>query len=195
MTAVGEPAAGAFGSQPVMLPVMEAKRKFAPHGALAQAPGRTNSVETGLETVPVGSPPGMVTVCGLALSTTGAPPTSPRMSCVVLVPLLATQKGLLAVIEMPHGLTRSGSSTGARPAMSETRFFWRYAEPGAMTGMAGLWPPSSAAAALATSDGACGGGGRKARTNRNASAMLTDFLARRARDSGRIIPFLLETVV
>src|SRR5215212_3241115 len=119
MTAVVEPAAGAFGSQPEMLPVMEAKRKFAPHGALAQAPGRTNSVATGLATVPVGSPPGIVTVGMPALRTTGAPPTSPRMSCVVLVPLLATQKGLLAVREMPQGLTRSGSSTGARPGMSE----------------------------------------------------------------------------
>jgi len=31
-------------------------------GALAQAPGSTNSVATGLKTVPVGNPPGMVTV-------------------------------------------------------------------------------------------------------------------------------------
>src|SRR3954467_7932083 len=125
MTAVVEPAAGAFGSQPTMLPVIEAKRKFAPQGALAQAPGRTNSVETGLATVPVGRPPGIVTVCGLALRTTGAPPTSPRMSCVVLVPLLATQKGLLAVNVMPQGLTSSGSRTGARPGMSERRFVYR----------------------------------------------------------------------
>src|SRR5215211_2848948 len=119
MTAVVEPAAGAFGSQPVMLPVIEEKRKFAPHGALAQAPGSTNSVATGLATVPGGLPTGMVTVGMPGLSTTGAPPTSPRMSCVVLVPLLATQKGLLAVREMPHGLTSSGSRTGARPGVSE----------------------------------------------------------------------------
>src|SRR5215207_5094466 len=108
MTAVVEPAAGAFGSQPVMLPVIEAKRKFAPHGAAAHAPGRTNSPATGLETVPVGNPPGMVTVERPGLRTTGAPPTSPRMSCAVLVPLLATQKGVLAASEMPHGLTSSG---------------------------------------------------------------------------------------
>src|ERR1041384_1288068 len=127
MTPVVEPAVGAFGSQPTMLPVIEAKRKFAPHGALAHAPGRMKSVATGLATVPVGRPglPGIVTVCGLALSTTGAPPTSPFINCVVLVPLLATQNGLLAVIEMPHGLTSSGSSTGARPATSETKFVWR----------------------------------------------------------------------
>src|SRR6185369_8217775 len=126
MTPVVEPAAGAFGSQPTMLPVMDAKRKFAPQGALAQAPGRTNSVATGLETVPVGKPPGMVTVCGLALSTTGEPDgTSPRISWVVLVPLLATQKGLLAVAVMPHGLTSSGSRTKATPGESEMKFVWR----------------------------------------------------------------------
>src|SRR5688572_7689860 len=125
MTAVVEPAAGAFGSQPVMLPVMEAKRKLAPHGAAAHGPGRTNSVATLLATVPVGSPPGMVTVCGFGLRTTGAPPTSPRMSCVVLVPLLATQKGLVAVSDSPHGLTSRGSRTGATPGESEMRLVWR----------------------------------------------------------------------
>lgn len=122
MTAVVEPAAGAFGSQPVMLPVMEAKRKFAPHGATAHAPGRTNSFATGLATVPVGNPPGMVTVCGLALRTTGEPLTSPRISCAVLVPLLATQKGLLPVREIPQGLTKRGSSTGANPGTSDIKF-------------------------------------------------------------------------
>src|SRR5688572_11932918 len=125
MTAVVEPAAGAFGSQPVMFPVIEAKRKFAPQGAAAHAPGRTNSEATGFTTVPVGSPPGMVTVDMPGFSTTGAPPTSPRMSWVVLVPLFATQKGLVAPIEMPHGFTRSGSSTGASPGESESKFVWR----------------------------------------------------------------------
>src|ERR1044072_6462214 len=101
MRPVVEPAAGAFGSQPAMLPVMEAKRKFAPHGAAAQGPGRTNSAAAGVATGPVGRPPGMCTVCGLGLSTTGpALGVSPRMSCVLLVPLLATQKGLLPVSEM-----------------------------------------------------------------------------------------------
>src|SRR5215210_4735242 len=126
MTAVVEPAAGAFGSQPVILPVIEANRKFAPHGAEAHAPGSTNSVATGLATVPVGRPPGMVIVCGFGLSTTGAPDgTSPRISCVVLVPLLATQKGLLAVSEIPQGLTSRGSRTGERPGTSDKRLVWR----------------------------------------------------------------------
>jgi hypothetical protein len=106
-----------------MLPVIEANRKFAPHGALAHAPGKTKSVAVGFATVPVGSPPGMVMVWGLAFRTTGLPAGwSPRMSCVVLVPLLEIQKGLLAVAEMPHGLTRRGSSTGAKPGRSEIKF-------------------------------------------------------------------------
>src|SRR4051812_8342479 len=118
-----------------MFPVIDAKRKFAPHGALAHAPGKTNSVATGFATVPVGSPPGIVTVGMLGFSTTGAPPTSPRISWVVLVPLFATQNGLEAVAVMPHGLTSNGSSTGANPGESVIRFVWRYADPGAITGM------------------------------------------------------------
>src|SRR5882672_4193793 len=112
-----------IGIQAVMLPVSEAKMKF----ALADAPtgGVTKKSVNGLETVPVGSPLGIVIVCGLALSTTGAPATSPRTSCVVLVPLLAIQNGLLAVAEIPQGLTRSGSRTGARPGMSEIKFVCR----------------------------------------------------------------------
>src|SRR2546423_7537930 len=140
MTAVVEPAAGAFGLQPEMFPVIEAKRKFALHGGetAAHGSGRAKSIAgAGFATVPVGSPglPGMVMVCGAALRTTGAPPTSPRMSCDVLVPLLATQKGLLELIEMPQGLTSSGSSTGARPGMSERRLVCRYADPGAIFGI------------------------------------------------------------
>ena len=60
----------------------------------------------------------------LPLRTTGAPPTSPRMSWVVLVPLLETQKGLEAVIDMPQGLTSNGSRTKPKPGMSEIKFFW-----------------------------------------------------------------------
>src|SRR2546423_13588852 len=125
MTPVVEPAAGAFGLHPIIFPVIDANRKLALQVALAQVPGRTKSAAAPvLATVPVGRPglPGMVTVGMLALSTTGALPTSPRMSCVVLVPLLATQKGLDAVAVSPHGLTSSGSRTGARPGMSEIKF-------------------------------------------------------------------------
>src|ERR1044071_248628 len=118
MTPVVEPAAGAFGSQPTMLPVSEAKRKFAPHGALAQAPGSTNSAATGLATVPVGRAPGMVTVDRPGLSVAGRAPVAPRRTCGVLVPLLARKKGLLPVSVRPQGLTSSGSRTGARPGTS-----------------------------------------------------------------------------
>src|SRR4051794_25356083 len=104
-----------------MLPVIDAKRKSALHGAAAHAPGSTKSVVEGLATVPVGSPPGIVTVGIPALRTTGAPATSPRMSCDVLVPLLATQKGLFEVAVKPHGFTSSGSSTGERPGISDKR--------------------------------------------------------------------------
>src|SRR5438477_10825412 len=104
MTAVVEPAAGAFWLQPVRFPVLDTKRNNALQGGEAHAPGNTKSVGEILATVPVGRPPGIKTVCGLALSTTGAPPTSPRMSCVVLVPLLATQKGLIPLAVMPQGL-------------------------------------------------------------------------------------------
>jgi hypothetical protein len=44
------------------------------------------------------------------------------MSCVVLVPLFDTQKGLLAVFEIPHGFTRSGSRTKATPGESDMKF-------------------------------------------------------------------------
>src|SRR5581483_9803236 len=125
LMAVVEPAAGAFGFQPVMLPVSEAKRNNALQGRDAQAPGRTKSVADGFATGPVGRPPGIFTVGMLAFSTTGAPLTSPRISCVVLVPLLATQKGLLAVIEIPHGLTSKGSSNGDIPGISEIKFVCR----------------------------------------------------------------------
>src|SRR5689334_21907809 len=76
----------------VMFPVIEAKMKFA--GPAGEGGVGITKSEVELLTVPVGSAPGMVMVCGLALSTTGAPPTSPFINCVVLTPLLAFQKGL-----------------------------------------------------------------------------------------------------
>jgi hypothetical protein len=79
MTAAVEPAAGTFGFQPVMWPVMDAKRKRAE--PLAEPEVTTKSVAEGLATVPVGMPtgtPGMVTACNPAFLTSGAPPTSPR---------------------------------------------------------------------------------------------------------------------
>ena len=43
---------------------------------------------------------------------------------LVLEPWLETQKGLVALKDTPHGLTRLGSVSWARPGMSETRFVW-----------------------------------------------------------------------
>src|SRR5438445_342095 len=103
-----------------MLPVIESKIKRAGPGL--QPGGVKTKSEVVLATAPVGRLPGMVIVCGLVLSTTGAPPTSPRTSCTVLVLLLTIQKGLLAVAVTPHGLTSSGSRTGARPGTSEIKF-------------------------------------------------------------------------
>src|SRR5437667_12458706 len=93
--------------QALMLPVIESKIKSA--GAGLPAGGATTKSLVALATAPVGRPPGMVIVCGLALRTTGLPETSPLMSCVVVVPLFATQKGLVPRVVIPHGLTSRGS--------------------------------------------------------------------------------------
>src|ERR1044071_4551095 len=89
-------------------------------------------------------------VCGLALRTTGAPPTSPLTNWVVLVPLFTIQNGLLLLAAIPHGFTRSGSSTGAIPGISESNVFRIYADPGAIFGTSvgpfGLWAVSLGAA-------------------------------------------------
>src|ERR1700754_168069 len=75
-----------------------------------------------LNTVPVGKPPGMGMPAkpGSPFLTKGEPATSPLYRLDVLVPLFETQKGLEALIEIPHGFTRRGSCIGASPATSET---------------------------------------------------------------------------
>ncbi|MBC8029297.1 MAG: hypothetical protein H7Z16_04225 [Pyrinomonadaceae bacterium] len=93
--------------------------KFAPHGAAAQAPGRTNSVATGFETVPVGNPPGTVIPAKPGFFTNGVVAVS-RYRVDVLVPAFATQNGLEPVSEIPQGLTNSGSWIVATPGRSET---------------------------------------------------------------------------
>jgi hypothetical protein len=112
----------------VMLPVIDAKMNWAGVGAgvgVGEGGGVITKSDVPFLTTPVGRPPGMVIVCGLVFSTTGAPPTSPFINCVVLVPALETQKGLAELAAIPHGLTSSGSSTGANPGMSESRFVCR----------------------------------------------------------------------
>jgi hypothetical protein len=68
--------------------------------------------------------------------TSGLPLKSPVNKAEVLVPLLATQNGLVAVALMPHGLTSNGFIRNARPGESETRLVCRYALPGAGVGKA-----------------------------------------------------------
>src|SRR5690242_20650277 len=110
--------------QATMLPVIESKMNAAAAGVPPPGGVIWKSVVE-LPTAPVGRPPGILIVCGLGLRVTGAPPTSPRTSCAVLVPLLATQNGLVPRNVRPHGFTSSGSRTGAKPGTSEIRLVWR----------------------------------------------------------------------
>src|SRR5262249_41181471 len=121
-----------------MFPVIEENKKRATQGGEAQAPGSTKSVVLPLFTVPVGSPPGRVTTGRAATGTTGLPPTSPENSVEVLVTLLESQKGLAPVALIPHGFTIKGSWMAATPGASETKFVWRYAEPGGIEGIFGF---------------------------------------------------------
>src|SRR2546425_11087136 len=95
------------GCHAMMLPVIESKMKRA--GAAMPPGGVTLKSLVALATAPVGNPPPMVMVWGLGFRANGLPETSPRNNCVVLVPLFATQNGLVAVSATPHGLTRKGS--------------------------------------------------------------------------------------
>src|SRR5438046_1590660 len=91
----------------VMFPVMESKMKLAAAGMPPPGGVIWKSIVV-FATTPVGRPPGMFTVDGLGLSTTGVPLTSPLISWVVVVPLFATQKGLVPRTVIPHGFTSSG---------------------------------------------------------------------------------------
>jgi hypothetical protein len=97
----------ALGFQPMMLPVIEAKMKAAGQDATAHGVTAKSVVE--LPTTPVGSPPGIVTSERPGFFTSGLPATSPRKRLELLVPLLATQNGLVPRNAIPHGFIRSGS--------------------------------------------------------------------------------------
>src|SRR5437588_3616053 len=120
-----------------MVPVIESKMKREAPSTPPPGGGIWKSLVE-LPTAPVGRPPGMLIVCGLALRTTGAPPTSPFTSCVVLVPLLAIQKGLVPLNVIPQQFTSNGSRTGASPGISEINVVSRYADPGGIGGTAGV---------------------------------------------------------
>src|SRR5215470_8089329 len=117
------------GFQPVIAPVREAKRNT---DAAAFVPSVTEkSVELplamtgwfGLNTWPVGDPPGMVTLKGALI---GLPLRSPRFSSLTPPPLDETQNAPpLGLREMPQGFFRVGSWSWANPGRSDTRLVCR----------------------------------------------------------------------
>src|SRR4029450_7213103 len=115
---------GTPGFQPVTSPASESNRNNA--GPLA-APERTTNPGVGLNTCPVGAPPGMFTTSGALLM--GLPLTKPGELVALSVPFSATQAGVAGPAARPQGLTRSGSVSWARPGRSETRLVWGSALP------------------------------------------------------------------
>src|SRR5437762_14217601 len=106
-----------------MFPVIEAKINAAGHVATEQ--GVIAKSVVALPTIPVGSPPGMVTRESPGFLTRGLPLTSPRKREAVLVPLSEIQNELVPLRAMPHGLTSSGFWMNATPGRSETKFVCR----------------------------------------------------------------------
>jgi hypothetical protein len=77
----------------------------------------------GLNTWPVGNPPGMVTLKGALI---GLPLRSPRYSSLTPPPLDETQNAPpLGLREIPEGFFRVGSRSRANPGRSDTRLVWR----------------------------------------------------------------------
>src|SRR5262245_19757051 len=122
----GPPGVPAAGFHPVIAPVCEAKMKTA--GPECVPSVTVKSVElpfdmtdwNGLNTWPVGLPPGMLTSNRCL---TGLPFWSPKYRGLRPVPLDDSQNAPpFGLSEMPHGLTRLGSRTWATPTWSDTRF-------------------------------------------------------------------------
>src|SRR5262249_16869458 len=122
----GPPGVPAVGFQPVIAPVVEANRKtagpeFVPSGTVKSGEVPLDMTDwNGLNTWPVGLPPGMTTSNRWLMA---MPFRSPRYKGLRPVPLADTQNAPpLGLSEMPHGLIRFGSRTWAAPGWSETRF-------------------------------------------------------------------------
>src|SRR5262249_30977508 len=81
----------------------------------------------GLNTWPVGEPPGMVTLNGWL---SGLPLTSPRYSSLTPPPLDETQNAPpLGLREIPQAFFRVGSTSRANPGRSDTRLtWWKFAD-------------------------------------------------------------------
>src|SRR5437764_3395259 len=95
---------GTFAFQPVMLPDSDAKMNVAGPDAI---PDVTTKPLVGLNTCPVGSPPGMLTTSGTA--DTGVFFSPPRYSVATSAPLSDTHTGVLGPADIPQGFTRLGS--------------------------------------------------------------------------------------
>src|SRR3954468_2482615 len=111
---------GLVGVQAEITPASESNRNRA---GMGRALGRSLTPFEPLNTWPVGAPIGTVNTSGTMLN--GAPPVAPAYRVAVPVPLLATHSGVVGPAARPHGLTRLGSVSCARPGMSLTRLVWR----------------------------------------------------------------------
>src|SRR5262245_43488797 len=111
---VDGPGGGTLKFHPVTAPDSDAKMNAA--GPLA-APLVTTKSVVGLNTCPVGAPPGMVTLNGWLI---GLPATSPVYTSLRFAPLDDTQKDR-GPTAMPHPLIRVESVTRATPGWSDTR--------------------------------------------------------------------------
>src|SRR5262249_6700523 len=116
------------GFQPKISPVREAKMNTA--GAVFVPSVTEKSVELplamigwfGLNTWPVGGPPGMVTLRGALI---GLPLRPPRYSPLTPPPADETQNAPpLGLREMPQALCRVESRSRASPGRSDTRLVW-----------------------------------------------------------------------
>src|SRR5260370_38000375 len=112
------------GFQPAMAPVLEAKMNTDAPVFMPSVPEKSVELPLdmfgwfGLNTWPVGDPPGMVTLEGALI---GLPLRSPRDSSLTPPPLDETQNAApLRDREMPQPLCRVGSRSGASPGRSDT---------------------------------------------------------------------------
>ena len=107
---------GSVSVQAVTVPASESKMNF---DGTRMSPTLSLNPLVGLNTWPVGAPPGTETTNGTWV--TGLPCTEPEYSVARLVPLSATHSGVVGPAASPHGFTRWESVSCALPGMSLTR--------------------------------------------------------------------------
>src|SRR5262249_13594657 len=123
----GPPGVPTPGFHPVIAPFRDAKRKtegplFVPSVTVKSFELPLDMIDwNGLNTVPVGFPPGITTSKRWLRA---LPPRSPKYRGLRPVRLSDSQNApALGLAEMPQGLTRFGSRSRATPAWSDTRLF------------------------------------------------------------------------